>query len=519
MLNEYTVILYSNVNDILSRSFTNDFFINSYYLLWTSSWYIPALIITIVNIFSIYHSKYAFKITWLLLNITALILLNSYQNINPCTYHVDTLGENFNALLSNSINKFHPALFYISLLTLFMSRTHTFSQSKRHYTVCVGNISSRYYSNNLLSLIITTLFLGSWWALQEGSWGGWWNWDPSEVFGLLVMLNYIYILHTSRGLECGTTSSYTWLVISLSTLIVYLFIQLNFDLVSHNFGTRVDQFIDTSQYFLSLILLVLLVLLSVYLKFFYHKSNKLTLLSSNKWSVKLNWFTTLALVLTFIIFSSFVLLLNDFFWKILRINILNTGNITCYYTSSLLTVLLVRVWSHTSYLYPTVLLFAFLTKDSLVLFTLAVYPYLHLFHTLLVTLLVIMLSETNQSVSFWELVSGGTTSIQASLLIDIFPHYLSLNNFFVENVTNSITNSRVVDNAWNFVWSSSSNESHSFTHPLTTDSTVQKLYSGTAISTYSISVLDTCVGSTTIVFALLLLALIILTVLNKKIIS
>jgi cytochrome c biogenesis factor len=44
-------------------------------------------------------------------------------------------------------------------------------------------------------LIIITLFMGSWWALQEGSWGGWWNWDPSEVFGLLFLLAYLYLIH------------------------------------------------------------------------------------------------------------------------------------------------------------------------------------------------------------------------------------------------------------------------------------------------------------------------------------
>jgi cytochrome c biogenesis factor len=27
-----------------------------------------------------------------------------------------------------------------------------------------------------LSILLLGLILGGWWAYQEGSWGGWWNW-------------------------------------------------------------------------------------------------------------------------------------------------------------------------------------------------------------------------------------------------------------------------------------------------------------------------------------------------------
>ena len=30
--------------------------------------------------------------------------------------------------------------------------------------------------------------MGGLWAYQEGSWGGWWDWDISEVFGLFIYL-------------------------------------------------------------------------------------------------------------------------------------------------------------------------------------------------------------------------------------------------------------------------------------------------------------------------------------------
>ena len=46
------------------------------------------------------------------------------------------------------------------------------------------------------SIILTiTLYFGGWWALQEGSWGGWWNWDASEVLGLITLLYLILAVH------------------------------------------------------------------------------------------------------------------------------------------------------------------------------------------------------------------------------------------------------------------------------------------------------------------------------------
>jgi hypothetical protein len=41
---------------------------------------------------------------------------------------------------------------------------------------------------NILSI---SLILGGWWALQEFTWGGWWNWDSVE-FPILITLIWIY---------------------------------------------------------------------------------------------------------------------------------------------------------------------------------------------------------------------------------------------------------------------------------------------------------------------------------------
>jgi len=97
------------------------------------------------------------------------ILLIHYQNLNPHFYLNDILGEQFNILLSNSINKFHPALFYISLLLITVSYPNSLYLPKLRYSLKRDYREFTYFTNKLTRIIIFTLFLGSWWALQEGS--------------------------------------------------------------------------------------------------------------------------------------------------------------------------------------------------------------------------------------------------------------------------------------------------------------------------------------------------------------
>jgi hypothetical protein len=82
------------------------------------------------------------------------------------------------------------------------------------------------------------LALGSWWAFQEGTWGGWWNWDSSEVFGLEFFLLILYVTHTYWKSSDLLAWSISISCQFLAVLITYFFIQLNFDLVSHNFGVK-----------------------------------------------------------------------------------------------------------------------------------------------------------------------------------------------------------------------------------------------------------------------------------------
>jgi len=75
------------------------------------------------------------------------------------------------------------------------------------------------------------------------------------------MVLYLLMLHREGSTRSYIANCNTYHLYVMIVLLTYLFIQLNFDLVSHNFGTRVDQFIDQSHTFILTLILVLIGLL------------------------------------------------------------------------------------------------------------------------------------------------------------------------------------------------------------------------------------------------------------------
>ena len=170
-----------------------------------------------------------------------------------------------NTFLLNPLNRCHPFFLYWGIIT------STFFTLRRLPSISFGNpwllnqISSftkiRIIKN--IYVILIALFLGSWWAFQEGTWGGWWNWDPSEVFGLLFLMLQLTNLHENTNYLKLVKVSKKMLV-NLSTLLgVYFFIQLNFEIISHNFGIKFFFFFNNNLFFL-LSLLNLLTLVGWY---------------------------------------------------------------------------------------------------------------------------------------------------------------------------------------------------------------------------------------------------------------
>jgi len=195
------------------------------------------------------------------------------------------------------------------------------------------NFSNAYLSTRLEKLLylagsinISALFLGSWWAFQEGTWGGWWNWDPSEVLGLIVFVTSLVGLHHFIS-NPQLLVLITKLKLGVSVLILaYFFTQLNFDLVSHNFGNRFTFFFTNTLFYLESASLAG-VGVFVGLFSFTKKIISLRLLQSEFYLTPSRLIISLALTFIWIwlILTSFLPLCNYFLWQYFHLNLLNTS--------------------------------------------------------------------------------------------------------------------------------------------------------------------------------------------------
>jgi len=332
---------YSSFPDIYNRCNWNDSILNIYYFFWTSFLYLPSFyffVAFIIYWFFSNHFSVVFVGFFFVYNTELLDFL-----INNCNYgSSNPLLLEVNLLLTNNLNRIHPFIFYVSTILLFVfvlqilvtvSRSNNYwfgliLKLKHHFTAWVT-----FY--NLLAL-----FLGSWWAFQEGTWGGWWNWDSSEVFGLEFFLLTLYVMHTS--LRYFSTISWVW-ILNFSTILIwitYFFIQLNFDLVSHNFGVKFFFFFNNKLFFL-------ISLTTLFLVIFY-KVKSLTHFISNKHLTNLSpiqnlrtfkienflYLTVLYLFWSLVILLTFYPLLGYFIYNLTSWNIFNftvTYNLLNYF--------------------------------------------------------------------------------------------------------------------------------------------------------------------------------------------
>jgi len=408
----YTFFGYSWYIDLTSRLSLNESLINLYHFFWTSLTYLPSfyflvfIILTSYLIFWQYLTSIFFiSLLYILYNTELInyIILNSHYSI--CDNNISSI----NILLTNNLNKYHPFIFYISsilffLLTIeflvYVSQNLKFS---RNWTILNVN-----YLKYLIFIInIFTLYLGSWWALQEGTWGGWWNWDPSEVFGLMFSLGLLTIIHSTI-----TPINFYLIrlkILNLSIVIVasYFFIQLNFDLVSHNFGSKFFFFFNNNLFFLESIFFLLILTTYLNLEFLNLKYSLVTLstnlpklvqLKTNKYSL-LTWLSySILLGVILLVLISFMALTNYFFWNFLGLNIFNT-EFDNKKIIVLFLILLAYPLSHFSYLYLLPLLsFLALINPS----DLSILIFLRFKRSLVFTIHIILISFLVQNIGTYS---------------------------------------------------------------------------------------------------------------------
>lgn len=316
--------LYFNHLNFLNKVFLNEFFLNNTYFLWISLWYIPIFIILILWGLSTFHRNISF-LKSLLLYLIGITLMVSYFTYINCTFQTHThsfFPDDFNNLLLNSINKLHPFLLYTCLLVFFwkfLSFSNLIVNSKQKDFYILSN-SLKIFSNSAFFAALT-LLLGSWWALQEGSWGGWWNWDFSEVFGLVIFIKLVTFFHIKVYLKSLNFFKLFFYFAVILLITYYLMIQINFTYVSHNFGFRSSKFLSTNIF-----LNVVFLCLTCCFYYFYLVLKKITLDLSSGVHCNLlfmNFYLGILLNINFLFIISLLIIVNDFFWNNVHINIFN----------------------------------------------------------------------------------------------------------------------------------------------------------------------------------------------------
>ena len=113
-----------------------------------------------------------------------------------------------------------------SLLGLMAMVIYVFrnSANHRHFTRTLKELTYISESSMTVGLYALSLgtFLGGVWASE--SWGRYWSWDPKEVWSLISMMVYVFVLHMRLipGLK-GTFAYHTAALFSIGTLIMTYF--------------------------------------------------------------------------------------------------------------------------------------------------------------------------------------------------------------------------------------------------------------------------------------------------------
>lgn len=349
--------------------------------------------------------------------------------------------------------------------------------------------------SNSLFIIFLALFLGSWWALQEGTWGGWWNWDASEVLGLLVFLYFYIELHSHQTIYLFWRKQVKIQTFLIIILLSYYFIQLNFELTSHSFGTRFNHFFNNHIFFL--------IMSSLSITCIYYLTKRWIWTLSQNCGLKLPFQPTFSLettksysvvlsmlLVTMLVFFSYTPLINYFFWQFFKFNSFNwiTSIEFTSFLTMLLTLLLFQTQKQITQIPISTLLitgvcqiwhlFSFPTFRTQSLFT-----WLHLMVILFFTNSLI--NPTYQFAYMWTGTYPHFFTDSTHLINKINPCF-NCQNFFIDSIT-TYTNLNVLKTtSFNFFYKSNSPKLNEFFLYTNSDVFTGSFLVGNASSTHSL---------------------------------
>ena len=445
----------SPLADLPTRLDTNESFLNTYFLLWTNFWYLAPFYFFLFLLLP-WSSTYFWIVVFLYTYyITELVDFTTFN----LTWKATELTQ-FNTLLTNSLNKYHPFIFFVSTLFFhYYTLIVVFYNETKRYTSTTLLTKIKYSNNKLFSVNLIALTLGGVWAFQEASWGGFWNWDSSETFGLLFLLVSLYLTHVRTNI-----SSFYELTNVLSTyfkaiVILYCFIQLNFDLVSHNFGVKFFYFFSNSLFYEEVILISLL-LTFTFIIMWWKSVIRVKLLTVN--CTKRPVYTNITHVYTVIIWVLLCLMLiyscsqliSYFIFNLFHINILN---LTFPLDNFIITLFLLFSFFFTSSAFKTSVLYMFLLTNSLSFVPILLYNLMwrvesfRLLHNSLIITLVINILAYYMNFMVWFFKHSLFFSIADKVLFTQDQFLITCDSLFI-NVSASLVTTTTFTNWWNLLF-------------------------------------------------------------------
>lgn len=249
--------------DVVGRHNLNDSFISVYYLLWTLFFYLPESFLSLFVILCYLSTSWGtlskVTIVLFLVNNLYIVELVDFISINSSLTQVVSIETWTNSLLLNLLNRYHPFIFYTSVvLIMYIVSLFMMLSTSLLNQFLINSVAHTTEFKVILVVFLNwlALWLGGWWAFQEGTWGGWWNSDISEMLGLLITLIGLVYLHVRiPHLKLRSVTLFLYVCLA-SFLCVYYFIQINYELTSHNFGSRFFFFFNNNLLLLELLFIL-----------------------------------------------------------------------------------------------------------------------------------------------------------------------------------------------------------------------------------------------------------------------
>jgi cytochrome c-type biogenesis protein CcmF len=258
------------------------------------------LVLTLfIFLFLIKTKKQPIKYKILTLLFQQIIIIGFFifliQTSNPFNYIYPTPEEGLglNPILQDPALAIHPPILYLG----YVGSSIIFSSALS--ATCLNIVSKKWASHIkkwvLISWIFLTLgiLLGSIWAYYELGWGGFWFWDPVENVSLMPWLALTTLLHCILVLEKKQILTSWVIILSISTFTLSM---CGTFLVRSGILNSVHTFAnDPGRGLFILIFLFSLILISLFVFFFFHKStqnelNNFSWLSKETSIIINNWF-------------------------------------------------------------------------------------------------------------------------------------------------------------------------------------------------------------------------------------